>query len=513
MHNVTILPENLKIAAEAGEDLLSVQIRAGLVPDAPCGGQGTCGKCLVDIVHEDGSIETVKACKYSVQKDLTIRVEKKDGFKILASGIRRKIALEPQIKEGYGAAFDIGTTTVVCYLLNLATGAQLGKASMLNPQRQFGADVISRCEHAIENGIGELTSCIRDAVNQLLEEACRDASTEAFTITTDQVRLITVVGNTCMHHLFMGIDPKSLTVIPYNAAVTDEIVMKAGEAGICAHQDAILQVLPNIAGFVGADTVGCLLATEFDSLDELTLLVDIGTNGEMVMGNRHHMLACSTAAGPAFEAARVTCGRRGVNGSIDHVKFDGEKLVCHVIGSENGPIEALGICGSGLLDALAACLDAELIDETGTIDTDADCVFELPDSELAAIRLTDKVFLSQKDVYELQLAKSAIAAGIELLAEDLEIEITDLKKVLIAGAFGNYMDPHSACRIGMIPNELEDRIEMIGNAAGEGSVIATLNYQEFLHAQEIRDRAEFLELASHPDFQDAFVDHLMFGEL
>ena len=202
------------------------------------------------------------------------------------------------------------------------------------------------------------------------------------------------------------------------------------------------------------------------------------------------MAACSAAAGPAFEGGRLSCGRRGIAGSIDHVKEEDGKLVCHVIGSEEGQEEALGICGSGILDAVAVLLETERIDECGMIDTDAEEAFELPDSGIPAIRLKDQVYISQKDIQEVQLAKGAIAAGIELLAEHLDIQISDLKKVLLAGAFGNYMDPHAACVIGMIPEELEDRIEPVGNAAGEGSVRATLNEQEFLHAQKLSGQAE-----------------------
>ena len=504
IYQVTIKPQDLIVEAKEGEDLLSVQINAGLTPDAPCGGQGTCGKCLVDVLEGD-AFRTVTACQYPVDRDLVIRLHEKKTFHILESGIRRELGtLEPQISDGYGAAFDIGTTSVVCYLLDLTDGHMAAKASMLNPQSQFGADVISRCEYAMEKGVEVLSSTIRKALNELIGQVCESSAIEK-----EQIRLITVVGNTCMHHLFMNIDPRPLTVVPYEAVMKEEITMKASEADLHVHPDALLQVLPNIAGFVGADTVGCLLATEFDTLEEISLMIDIGTNGEMVMGNKKRMIACSTAAGPAFEGARIECGMRGTEGAIDHVRLEGNRLVCHVLGDleEN---EAAGICGSGLMDAVAAALDAQIIDESGKIDEDCEQVFRLEGSNMPAIRLTERVYLSQKDIREVQLAKGAVAAGIELLADTLGIKISDVRKIMIAGAFGNYMDPHSACRIGMIPPQLEDRIEMIGNAAGEGSIIATLNYLEFLRAEKIRKKAEFLELASSPDFQDTFVDNLLF---
>ena len=388
-----------------------------------------------------------------------------------------------------------------CYLLDLATGKELAHASMLNPQSQFGADVISRCEYAIAGGLSELSKVIRDALNQLLEEACAQAGKEK-----EQIYVATVVGNTCMHHLYMGIDPTPLTVVPYEAVVKDYMTVTPAEVDMQINPEGKVQILPNIAGFVGADTVGCLLATAFDEIEDLSLMIDIGTNGEMVMGNKDHMIACSTAAGPAFEGAKIECGMRGMSGAIDHIKADGTNLVCHVIDD----VKAVGICGSGLMDAIAAGLDIELIDESGKIDEDFDYVYRQEDTNLLAFKLRDGVYLSQKDVREVQLAKGAIAAGIELMAEKLGIQVSDIKKIMIAGAFGNYMDPHSACRIGMLPIELEDRIEMIGNAAGEGSRIATLNIDEFERAQTIREKVEFLELASSPNFQDTFVDNLLF---
>ena len=502
MYKVLIKPQNISIEANENETLLSVQIRAGLSPDAPCGGQGTCGKCLVTVITEGNVKKIVKACQYKISGDITIELSSvMESSKILEYGIRRTVAVSPYVNAEYGIAFDIGTTTVVSYLIDLKSARRIAHASVLNPQRQFGADVISRCEYALENGVDKLSSAIRNAMNDLMGKICNDAE-----IKTADIKLISVVGNTCMHHLFLNIDPKPLTAAPYEAVVKDEIVMKASEAGLKAADDATLLVLPNIAGFVGADTVGCILATEFDKLEDLSLMIDIGTNGEMVMGNKDHLIACSTAAGPAFEGAKIDCGMRGAVGAIDHVSYANGKFSCHVIGNR----KATGICGSGLMDAVAAALEAEIIDETGKISPDNENVFVLADNGQPAIRLTEAVYLSQKDIREVQLAKGAIAAGVELMADELKIKINDIKKVYIAGAFGNYMDPYSACRIGLIPAVLEEKINMIGNAAGEGSIIALINYNEFLHAQNLKDKIDFIELASSSDFQDIFIDNLMF---
>ena len=256
-----------------------------------------------------------------------------------------------------------------------------------------------------------------------------------------------------------------------------------------------LRVLPNIAGFVGGDTVGCLVASRFDKRQELTLLIDIGTNGEMVLGNKDRALACSTAAGPAFEGAKISCGMRGAEGAVDHVFLQDGKVQYHVIGDK----APLGLCGSGLLDLVAVLLETGDLDETGRL-------------ERGDYRLCDNVVLTQKDVREVQLAKAAIRAGIELMARHLGKPVESIERVLLAGAFGNYLDPASACKIGMIPPVLLERIQPIGNAAGAGAKLCALSAQEFAYGTRLARETEFLELAALPEFQDQYVDCLTFEE-
>jgi len=242
--------------------------------------------------------------------------------------------------------------------------------------------------------------------------------------------------------------------------------------------------------------VGCMASTRFDRLEELTLMIDIGTNGEMVLGDKNRRIACSTAAGPAFEGAKISCGMRGADGAVDHVTCADGQIRYHVLGEGHG----IGLCGSGLLDLVAVLLDQEIIDESGYLE-----------GKEYHLEGTD-VVLTQKDVREVQLAKAAIRAGIELLAEKLGVEIEHVRKVYLAGAFGNYLDPASACRIGMIPPVLLDRIQPIGNAAGEGSKLSALSTAEFDYAKTLASGTEFLELASLPNFNDCYVDALEFAE-
>jgi len=597
-YKVRIMPDDITVSVPEGTNLLEAQIKAGLHPYAPCGGRGTCNKCIVNVT-EGSNPGVKKACLTKVTEDMTIVVPRVDDQEILQKGAARSFTVAPIIKSlnvsvrrcqlgekdsdwlrlkeavceqtGYKlwdinpnmrlishlseilnendfvvnvvvgrheildirkaddpiylAAFDIGTTTCVGYLLDGKTGKQLQIASMLNPQSQYGGDVIERSNYAISGGIKLLSDLIHQAMNQMIETMCVKQG-----ITKEQIYLVSMAGNTCMHHLFTEISPKPLVIAPYNPAISEGMIMPAENLDIHIARDGLLMVLPNIAGFVGADTSAVLLATEFDEREELTLMIDIGTNGEMVLGDKDRRVACSTAAGPAFEGAKIECGMRGATGAIDHAKVVDGKLEYTVIGKG----KPVGFCGSGLMDLITIMLEQGLIDEMGAIQDPEDFETEFAKSQadriiriqsgdipMKAWLVADenesgngqKIYMGQKDIREIQLAKSAMAAGIELMADTLGVELSDIRKVLIAGAFGNYMDPHSACGIGMIPMELEDRIEGVGNAAGEGAKIAALNFEEFLRSGRIAAKTQFVELATHPDFQDCFVDNMEFPEV
>lgn len=479
---ITFQPGGIQVTVPEGTTLLQAQIQAGLRPDAPCGGRGVCGKCRV--VLQDG--REVLACQTPVAEDAIVRLGQARAAQILTDA-RGAADVRPDGTDPYVLAFDVGTTTLAAYLLSGETGAQLAQASCLNPQSQYGADVISRIQMALEGGGEALRRCVLDAMAALTEELAGKAGIAAGDITA-----AAVVGNTAMHHLLLGIDPTPLVTPPYMPRVRDALELPGEEL---LPIRGTLRALPNIAGFVGGDTVGCLVSTRFDRLEELTLLIDIGTNGEMVLGDRRRRIACSTAAGPAFEGAKISCGMRGAAGAVDHVAWRDGKMSYHVIG--DGP--AAGLCGSGLLDLTASLLEAGTIDETGRLAG-------------GAYPLCPGVTLTQKDVREVQLAKGAIRTGIELLAKALGAAVEDIRTVYLAGAFGNYLNPASACRIGMIPPVLADRVVPIGNAAGEGAKLCAVSREEFVYSQRLAQSTEFLELASLPEFQDRFVDSLGFSE-
>ena len=391
------------------------------------------------------------------------------------------------VKRPLLAAVDLGSTSIVTYLMDGLTGRQLSVRSMQNPQKKYGADVVTRSSYALEHGAGILSGCAAEAVNHLLREAARECQRSS----EDIVRIV-MVGNTCMHHLFLNIPTDTLVVAPHEPKVKEAVKRNALDYGLLVHPSAELWWLPNIGGFVGADTVGCILASGVHEQEELVLLVDIGTNAELVLGNRRRRIACSTAAGPAFEGVKTSCGMRSSDGAIDHVTEEGGRLLYHVIGET----EPVGICGSGLLDAAACLLKTGFMDESGRMEK--------------TWHFTPKVGVSQKDIRELQLAKAAIAAGIRLLCSRYWAEFSDIREVQLAGAFGSYMDPASACAVGLFPSELEHKIRPIGNAAGEGARRAALYVEEYEVCSRLVEETEFLELAGDREFSDAFMEELPF---
>lgn len=479
-YRITVEPGQRKLEAAAGENLLALLRSAGLAPEAPCGGAGRCGKCRVLI---DGA--QALACQTVIDRDMTVALPDSGSAAILTAGIAT--ADDAPMREGYLLAFDIGTTTVAGFLLRGAE--ELAAESRLNPQAVYGTDVISRIQHALNGELDSLTGCIRYCIEEMTLALCAKGG-----IQPDEIRVVSMVGNPAMQQLFLGIAPDNLAQIPFAPVLTESKVIEAKEyLPLCPNAE--LLIVPDISGFVGADTVACVLASGMDADEEMTLLVDIGTNGEMVLGNRHRITACSAAAGPALEGANIACGMRGQTGAIDHVWIENGHFQHSVIGGG----EAHGICGSGLIDAVAAALDAGVLNSRGRI---------LNDDH--TIRLTDTVFLTQEDIRQVQTAKGAIAAGIELMAAHLGITLDKIERVYLAGAFGTFMNPESACRIGMLPPILEDRITAIGNAAGSGAKRLARHPDALAHSEEIVAGTEFIELASQPGFARCFARNMRF---
>lgn len=491
MAKVTFQPTGRILEVLEGTTILEAERLAGIVQDAPCGGNGKCGKCRVYVQGR----ETL-ACCTKIREDIVVTVKQhSEKTSILTEGLERRCRMQPVQEGKLLAAIDIGTTTIVCYLLDGKTGELLATDSMLNPQFPYGADVISRIQNALAGQMEQLTACLRNGITCLLESVCRQIE-----ISCEEISVISVVANPCIQQLFLGILPENLSKPPFSPAITHTEVRNACDLlGIC--QRAKLLLLPNIAGYIGSDTVGCVLSSGLYEREDITLLIDIGTNGEMVLGNCERMTACSTAAGPALEGARITCGMRGAAGAVDHVWMENDRFAYSVIGNQ----EAVGICGSGLIDFVAALLQDRRINSRGRILRGYE---ELNGQRI--IRLSDKVYITQEDIREVQMAKGAIAAGIDLMAEHLNIRLEEIREVLLCGAFGSYINPGSACDIGLIPPVLLSRIKAAGNAAGSGSRMAACSQKEFLQSDRLVEHIEALELSVLPEFRRIFARNMSF---
>ena len=488
--------------ARQGENLLKVLRRANHAPDAPCGGNGKCGKCLVEIEDSKGR-RKVLACQTEVWEDMKVHLPKdgEKGTQILLEGHEAPLVMDP-LAKGKLLAFDIGTTTVVCYLLSPEDGQELSHASMLNPQEPFGADVISRIQCAVKGEREALTKAIREGMESLIKEVCERAG-----VSPSEIGVVSVVGNPCMQQLFLGMEVNNLAAVPFAPVLKESAHLPAADY-LPSLTNALLLVVPDIAGYVGADTLGCVLSSQMEAASGNVLMVDIGTNGEMVLKVKDRMAACSTAAGPALEGARIRFGMRGANGAIDHVSLTEKDLNVHVIGEG----KAIGICGSGLIDAVAAMKRAGILNRRGRIQTGenlpdfAGRIGEKDGERIFA--LTEDVYLTQQDIREVQMAKGAIAAGIELMAEELGIQTEEIDQVLLAGAFGSFLNADSACDIGLLPACLCGRISVIGNAAGSGAKMLACDQKELAYTDRLLERIEFLELASLPGFQRCFAKNM-----
>lgn len=509
--------------------------------EAPCGGKGTCGKCKVTVIKP--YYKEVLACQTKICDDMEIIVGRKestgtkeDSMVVLTNEgsisekfnehvkrnavLKEETANEPEKVEsnaGTLAACDIGTTTVVCYLIDKETGQIIAVRSGANPQRSFGADVLSRIDAAARaddndkaNGglqmmQTQIVSLLNGWISDMLMECGRT-----------EVCLFSVAGNTVMCHLLMGISPEKLGRAPF---MPDEYFGREfNPLDIGLENCQTMIIFPAVSGFVGGDITAGMMETV--NCRKLTLYLDIGTNGEMALGKGDRYVCCATAAGPAFEGAQIEMGMPASRGAVDKVWLEGRRIKYSVIGNDR----PVGLCGSGLIDALAILLKAGIIDENGTILSGQELpilfrsyVFELEAEDAAqssesslAVHIAPGVYITQEDIRKLQLAKGAIAAGIDILFKEYGCKPCDLDILTFAGGFGNYIDKASAAAIGLFPPELLDRAKEVGNAAGNGAVSAALSQEAWESALDISGKMRYIELASYPRFDEIYVEHMNF---
>jgi len=588
-YNVTFEPDEKRIKIHHGETLLEAAARAGIILNSPCGGRGTCEKCKVRIEPDN---QTVLACQYTINRDLTVTIPDSSRYysqTILAQGIEIRKSSDPNLKkvfletasadpeklrrslsrrvdnssvqlcenllsdlprysatsieqEGltvvikqpdnpnssvlavaaeladttehlYGVAVDLGTTTVVTRLLNLRDNSVLATEADLNPQARFGADVVARISYAdSDEKRRRLQKVVLDALDKLIARLCDSAD-----IPRKHIYEICLVGNTTMNHLLLDLPVESIGQAPYKAYSLCAYDVLAEQLGLNCNPAANLHTVENIAAFVGSDIVAAGLAADIANAAANTLLIDIGTNGELLLATQDKLYAASCAAGPALEGAGITFGSGAVKGAIQAVQANRSDIDIDVISD----VKPASICGSGLIDALAVMLDLGVLDQTGRI-LNPD---QVPESLSARIRsrlvtydnapafcLSDhshpEVIITQRDIRQVQLAKAAIRAGITVLIRKTGLSDKHLDSLLIAGAFGNYIKTASAVRIGLLPDLPPEKFHFIGNAAGTGAEMILISRDARKKAASLASSVEYIETAGRKDFFDLFADCL-----
>jgi uncharacterized 2Fe-2S/4Fe-4S cluster protein (DUF4445 family) len=539
---ITLTDDAAPLSVEAGASVLATARQNDIDIMATCGGRGRCRSCRIKLFRgtaTDPGVADISqlssdeigegyrlACQCYPQSDSRYSITPpthETSFQILTETGEWQDLLDSIDPAGenvtsYGIAFDIGTTTVVGYLTNLETGATLACVSGLNPQTVFGGDLISRIGFAAEKKthVKKLHQRIVTFMNDLSERACDQAG-----ISRADICKVTLVGNTCMHHLFLGIDPTPLGSAPYDPVLREARQCPARECGLRLHEHAQVYTLPIIAGFVGADTVAMIMASQLDSRPGNTIAVDIGTNAEVVLKTDRGLNACSSPAGPALEGGQIHDGMRAAFGAIDRVSADRDIVISTI-----GDAPALGICGSGLIDVVAVLLDLGIISKTGRLLVQPDR--PLPDAIAARLRHDDNgspefalvwaadsgnhldIVLSQGDIRQLQLAKAAIMSGVQTLLQQGNLERSDIDAFLLAGGFGNYINIRNARRIGLLPDLANERIHFIANAAGLGAQMALLSDRCRRKAEKIAVETQHLSLAGLPGFQKIYLDAMGF---
>lgn len=560
--------------AQKRENLLDLMRKAGVHINATCKGAGTCGKCRVVV----GEKETL-ACQTFCEKSIDVYVDKKNEMKIMLDMQEREFVFDPIVKKAnvkieeatlersfddefavckslclknltvpqcvlqklpqtlrknkyevsliydsinntlldieekndndiYALVCDLGTTTVACKMYSLTTGEEVSKYAALNKQDLYGHDVMSRIHHCYTDaGLSELRGLAYQTINEIIETMLKRTG-----ITKERIYSFTVTGNSTMLHFFLGVSVESLAVLPFTPAFKNVKFFSADNLSI--NKNALCYTTPIIGGFVGGDTVSCLLASGIFEKKETSMIVDIGTNGESAIITPSFMLASSSPAGPAFEGAEIKHGMRGTEGAIEYVSYNGEDIEIKVIGG----VKPIGICGSGLIDAVAAMIEAGVLEETGELISQSKLsqsvsgkikmrVSEIEGSPI--FKLTEYIHITQKDIRAFQLAKGAVASIMELLIKEANVAISEIDKIYIAGAFGNYIRIESAIKIGLIPKVGKEKVVFIGNAALNGAMMACLSRKCFDCMLKISNETKNMEFGGTPTFQMVFADCLM----
>ena len=490
-HTICLYPIGKELQVNNQTPLIDVLHEFGI--EFPCGGKGTCGKCKVRLL--DGEIKATDAHQGKIEQlglsaewrlacfsqftgDITLEIEQ---FNYLILADESEFDFVPQ--KGFGVAVDLGTTTVVAQLIDLSSSRVLAVETILNPQVKFGADLISRIQACLDGNVSEMTRLIRSAIGTMIELMLKKHEVD--------LQKVVFVGNTAMQLIFCNCNVTPLAMYPFHAENLGMKTFNPEELGWKFQVVEKVQFYPSIGSFVGSDILAGIVATGLHCKENYTALIDLGTNGEIVVGNRKQIVCASTAAGPAFEGANISMGMRAVTGAISSFSLDLENIEAHVIGNTSPK----GICGSALIDAVAILRRLDKIGLFGEINSGKD-----------HIKLIGKIILTQKDINEFQLAKAAIAAGLTILANRLSISLSDIQQVYVAGGFGNYINLEHVSELGMI--ELpEERIFKMGNTALIGAKMFLFSDETIIY--EILAKTKHINLEGDPNFQDIYVDKML----
>lgn len=519
MPNVTLIFENQQkiILCEHGVSIADILIKCGIFFDFPCGGSGRCGKCIVKISgdvtppeKEEISLLDVNriqegyrlACRTRIIGDVTIFLPKSNLIAPetdSAKNLNGHSKLSETTHEKIGIAADIGTTTLVLKFFNLESSSEIETVSLINPQRQYGADVISRIEASEKFGVKKLQRVLIDALNTLISEFCTNYNTNKNNITE-----CVFAGNTIMQHIAAGISPHGMASSPFTPSTLFGENIKASELGLFINESADVHFSKCISSFVGGDIMSGLLACRFDNLNTPALFIDIGTNGETALfDGKGNIICTSAAAGPALEGAHISCGVGNIPGAIFKVEPKSGKLVCKTIDDK----DPVGICGTGLIDTVAALLELDYVDETGAIAPSRDSGQK---KEQCYYLCGSDIYISQKDLREVQAAKSAIVSSVYSLLDTAGIRADALADVYVAGGLGTGLNIKSACRIGLLPPEFEKKATSVGNSALSGASMLLLDKNNFKRVKKIDAMCHTLDLSLSESFNRYFIENMLF---
>lgn len=524
-HKVRVEPNNIEISAEHGADLLSAITKSGLTIRATCGGKGTCGKCRVII--KKGNFETresdcILACQTKVIDNLTVEIPLQYDkiFEAVERGnvSRKNFQYSPLGQElfarnktggAFGIALDIGTTTVVAQLIDLKTSAVLSAKGAYNRQISFGDDVITRIIYAEEkNGLTALTSAIRDTINELIGHIIKEEK-----ISINDIYSIQIAGNTTMMHLFYNKPPRFIrreTVIPE----FDFTTLKAKETGIKINPEGTIAFIPWVANYVGGDIVAGVLACDMDEKAETTLLIDLGTNGEIALGNRDWILCAACSAGPAFEGVGIKCGIHAMEGAIQSIEITDKSA--HAKYSTIGNKKATGICGTGLLDIPAELLKKGIINRAGKfIGQSSPFLRKNDDDEFEFIVVSkensatgDDIVITESDIANIIRSKGAVFLGMQVLLSHANLKFEDLDQIYISGGFGTYLDIKKAITVGLLPDLPEKKFKFIGNSSVQGAQICLLSQTARDKADLISKKMTYIDLSNDASFMNEYTSTL-----